>query len=97
MEEEGRPRIVGAGRYIVVEPGRAEVAFAVVDDHQGQGIGSALVHHLVAIAHRAGLKELIADVLHENTSMLKVFEKSGLPLTLSRSRGVVHITLRVRS
>jgi RimJ/RimL family protein N-acetyltransferase len=97
MEEKGRPRIVGAGRYIVVEPGRAEVAFAVVDDHQGRGIGTALVHHLIAIARRAGLKELIADVLHENTPMLKVFEKSGLPPTLRRSRGVVHVTLRLCS
>jgi hypothetical protein len=31
LEELGRPRIVGGGRYIVVQPGRAEVAFVVVD------------------------------------------------------------------
>jgi GNAT superfamily N-acetyltransferase len=95
VAERDQPRIVGAGRYVVVEPGRAEVAFAVVDDHQRQGIGSVLAHHLIAIARHAGLKELIADVLHENTSMLKVFEKTGLPLTLRRSRGVVHIALRL--
>jgi GNAT superfamily N-acetyltransferase len=94
-QEGGRSVIVGAGRYVVVEPGKAEVAFAVVDDHQGQGIGAALAHHLVAIARGAGLEELVADVLAANTPMLKVFEKVGLPLTLSRSRGVVHITLRL--
>ena len=30
--------IAGGGRYIVSEPGRAEVAFGVDDAHQGQGI-----------------------------------------------------------
>jgi RimJ/RimL family protein N-acetyltransferase len=95
MEEGGMPKIVGAGRYVVTELGRAEIAFAVVDEYQGQGIGTALLYHLVAIARRAGLKELIADVLRENTPMLKAFEKSGLPLTKQGSRGVVHITLQL--
>jgi hypothetical protein len=30
-DEGGRPLIVGGGRYVVVQPGKAEVAFAVVD------------------------------------------------------------------
>ena len=38
VEEDGRSAIVGGGRYIVVQPGTAEVAFAVVDQYQGQGI-----------------------------------------------------------
>ena len=29
MEEEGRPVIVGGARYIVLDPGRAEIAFAM--------------------------------------------------------------------
>jgi RimJ/RimL family protein N-acetyltransferase len=95
LEERGQSRIVGAARYVVIGPGRAEIAFAVVDDHQGQGIGTALVQHLVAIARHAGLEELTADVLRENTPMLKVFEKSGVPLTKRGSRGVVHIALRL--
>src|SRR5262245_31371098 len=39
MEEAGRKVIVGGGRYVVVQPGKAEVAFMVVDQYQGQGIG----------------------------------------------------------
>ena len=38
-DEDGRPTIVGGGRYIVVEPGRAEVAFIVIDGYQRQGRG----------------------------------------------------------
>jgi RimJ/RimL family protein N-acetyltransferase len=94
-EEGGRPVIVGGGRYIVVQPGQAEVAFAVVDQYQGQGIGAALMSHLAAIARAAGLQELIADVLPDNAPMLKVFEKSGLRLSATRESRVVHVTLRL--
>jgi RimJ/RimL family protein N-acetyltransferase len=95
VEEGGRPMIVGGGRYIVVEPEKAEVAFAVVDEHQGQGIGAALLHHLATIARNAGLQELIAEVLPDNTPMLKVFEKGGFGLGMKREPGVVHVTLRL--
>jgi GNAT superfamily N-acetyltransferase len=95
VEEGGRPMIVGGGRYIVVEPEKAEVAFAVVDEYQGQGIGAALLHHLATIARSAGLQELIAEVLPDNTPMLKVFEKGGFGLGMKREPGVVHVTLRL--
>jgi GNAT superfamily N-acetyltransferase len=42
VEEGGRSMIVGGGRYVLVEPGKAKVAFAVIDEYQGQGIGAAL-------------------------------------------------------
>ena len=93
VEEDGRPVIVGGGRYIVGQPGTAEVAFAVVDEHQGQGIGTALMRHLAAIARRSGLNELIAEVLPENVSMLKVFENSGFHLTKKRTSECVHVAL----
>jgi RimJ/RimL family protein N-acetyltransferase len=85
--------IVGGGRYIVSEPGRAEIAFSVDDAHQGQGIASAVMRHLVAIARDAGLKELVAEVLPDNASMLKVFERCGLPMQRRRDAGVVHVVL----
>jgi RimJ/RimL family protein N-acetyltransferase len=94
-EESGRPTIIGGGRYVVVQPGKAEVAFAVVDQYQGQGIGAALLRHLVAIARGAGLTELIAEVLPENEPMLKVFEKSGLRLSTKREPKVIHLTLQL--
>jgi RimJ/RimL family protein N-acetyltransferase len=95
MEEGGQPLIVGGGRYIVVQPGQAEVAFVVVDQYQGQGIGAKLLHHLAVIARDAGLKELVAEVLPDNTSMLKMFERSGLRLGTRREPQGVHITLHL--
>ena len=95
LEEDGRPVIVGGARYIVVRPGQAEVAFAVDDAHQGKGIGAALMRHLVALARQAGLKELTADVLPDNTAMLKVFETSGLGITTRRESDATHVVLQL--
>ncbi|HYB08952.1 MAG TPA: GNAT family N-acetyltransferase [Alphaproteobacteria bacterium] len=93
--EGGRPAIVGGARYIVVQPGRAEIAFMVIDQYQGQGIGAALLQHLAAIARDAGLKELIAEVLPNNAPMLKVFEKSRLSPVVKRDSQTVHVTLKL--
>ena len=94
-EEGGRPTIIGGARYFVVRPGQAEVAFTVPDHCQGQGVGAALMRHVTEIAREAGIKELIADVLRENTPMLRVFEKSGLSMSTKPEGGVAHVVLRL--
>ena len=91
--DEGRSVIAGGGRYIVVQPGQAEVAFVVIDEYQGRGIGGALMRHLTSIACAAGLRTFIAEVLPENTSMLQLFKRSGLPLSIRREDQVVHVTI----
>lgn len=88
--------IVGGGRYIGSEPGRAEVAFVVDDARQGQGIGSALMRNLVTIARSAGVTELDAEVLSNNAPMLAVFARSGLPMRQKREGGVVHVALALK-
>ena len=95
IEEEGRARIIAGGRYVIQKAGVAEVAFVVVDEYQGQGLGSVLLRHLAAIARDAGLREFVAEVLPENISMLKVFEKSGLKPATRRETDTVHVTLRL--
>ena len=87
VSENGRPTIIGSCRYIVVAPGRAEVAFLVVDDYQRKGLGKALMRRLAAIGRKAGLAELVADVLADNVPMLKVFEHSGLAKREARRSG----------
>jgi RimJ/RimL family protein N-acetyltransferase len=94
-DEDGRPVIIGGGRYIVVEPGQAEIAFVVIDAYQGQGIGTLLMGHLATIARGAGLKELIAEVLPENTAMRKVFSKFGFQQAPKRDPQVVHLVMKI--
>ncbi len=58
---EGEERIVGLASYFVdpwSEPRRAEVAFVVLDEWQGRGIGSLLFAHLAEIALRLGIDVL---------------------------------------
>jgi GNAT superfamily N-acetyltransferase len=94
-QEDGRSVIVGGGRYVVVRPGTAELAFAVIDDYQGHGIGAALMRHLTLLARAGGIRELVAEVLPENIPMLKVFQKSGLGLQTKHGAGVVDVTLDI--
>jgi RimJ/RimL family protein N-acetyltransferase len=91
----GEELIVAGGRYIVVRPGVAEFACTVVDEFQGQGIASALLRQLVQLARAAGVTELIAEVMPENTAMLRVLERSGLRRQMRREGDVVHVTLQL--
>jgi len=94
-DEAGRKAIVGGGRYIVFEPGRAEMAFVVIDAWQGRGVGSILMRHLMKIAGDAGLQELTAEVLPENAAMLKVFGKFGFRPGSRRDPQTVHLELKL--
>jgi ribosomal protein S18 acetylase RimI-like enzyme len=95
INEAGHPIIAGGGRFIVVEPGHAEIAFVVVDDYQSQGIGTILMRHLAILARDAGLKELIAEVLPGNSAMLKLFKKFGFKSASTGSPQVIHLALRL--
>jgi RimJ/RimL family protein N-acetyltransferase len=94
-QEDGKPTIIGGGRYVVFEPQRAEMAFVIVDAWQGRGVGSILMRHLIKIAGDAGLHELIAEVLPENTAMLRVFGKYGFKHGSARDMQTVHLVLQL--
>ncbi|WP_076861168.1 GNAT family N-acetyltransferase [Bradyrhizobium mercantei] len=95
IDEGGRPVIAGGGRYIVAQPGRAELAFVVIDAYQGKGIGTALMRHLLVIARDAGLKELTAEVLPENVAMLSIFGRFGFRSSAGGDPQVRHLTLEL--
>ena len=62
---DGDPRPVGLAQ-LVREGTSAEIAFAVADDHQGQGVGRILSRELAADARAAGIRELRATVRLDN-------------------------------
>ena len=95
LHVDERAVIVGGGRYIVIAPGVAEVAFGIDDAHQGRGLGALLMKHLIAIARDGGLRQLVAEVLPGNAAMLSVFKKAGLQMTTKHESGVVHVTLHL--
>ncbi len=92
LTENGRERFIGVGRYLRGKDlHRAEVAFAVLDDYQGHGIGTILLEHLALIARENGVTEFEATVLGDNRQMLEVLAHSGFKIRHRLDSGVVHL------
>ncbi len=72
----------------------AEVAFAVRDDYQNNGIGTELLTYLTTYARREGFHGFTAEVLVENKPMLHVFEKMGEDITRTIDSGSYHLAIR---
>jgi acyl-CoA synthetase (NDP forming)/GNAT superfamily N-acetyltransferase len=82
-EHDGQ--VVGVASYEVLSGDRAEMAVLVDDAWQGDGIGSLLIEHLAAVARRAGIQELVGDVLATNVAMLRT--SAGLAPGIARQHG----------
>jgi GNAT superfamily N-acetyltransferase len=94
IETEGRERFIGVGRYLrSVDAVAAEVAFAVLDEFQGRGIGTVLLRHLAQIARRQGINKFAAYVMGDNHQMLEVFANSGFRSRDHYDAGTVRVTL----
>jgi GNAT superfamily N-acetyltransferase len=57
--DDGEEEIVCGGRYLMLQPGRAEAAFTVAEQYQGRGLGTVLLRHLAAIGASAGIHEFV--------------------------------------
>ena len=77
------------------EPGNLQCPFELLGTVQGLGIGTVLLKHLTAIARKTGIEAFEAEVLPQNTGMMRVFQKSGLRTTERQEGGVVHVTLHL--
>ena len=95
---DGKEVIIAGSRYIMmtdpsVTPLRAEVAFTVEEDYQGQGLAGRLFEQLVDIARSKGVSTFEAEILPQNRAMLAVFAGRGLPMKKAMVDGLVHVTL----
>lgn len=95
VEENELEKIVAEGRYVRLadRTSYADTAFVVDEQYQGKGIATYLFEMLMEMAQEQGLEGFTADVLSENKSMLKVFEKTGLALRAELEGGVYHLTM----
>jgi RimJ/RimL family protein N-acetyltransferase len=92
--------VIGGATYVVLPsaggPRAAEVAFTIEEDYQGQGLAGKLFAMLADIARQHGIDRFEDDVLAGNAPMLRVFERSGLPLTKTREGSVTHVVMDLR-
>ncbi len=90
-------KMVAVGRYdrTPEDPTVGHVAFAVADDHQSRGIGTALIQLLTAYARQHGISRFAADVLAENVRILRVLRNAGYDLTRTLEAGVYSVDFPV--
>jgi GNAT superfamily N-acetyltransferase len=88
---------LGVARYVRSphDPAEAEIAVAVVDDWQGRGLGTALLHELAIAARAAGVERFTASVLAHNRTMLDVLRALGDARVTHREDGVVELVMDV--
>jgi GNAT superfamily N-acetyltransferase len=84
---------VGVARYIrsKVNPAVAELAVAVVDDWQGQGVGSRLAEALAARARSEGIGSFSALMLADNEKMLNLVKELGDVHDVQTGSGTVEL------
>ena len=68
--------------------GSLSIATAGADE-----VRTVLIAALVEVARQRGVAVFEADVLAENPSMLRVFERTGLPMRKRSEGGIVHLEL----
>lgn len=83
----------GAGRFVMVEPGIAQIGrMAVVDDARGKGVGAALLRFLEFEARRRGAKRL---TLNAQVSARRFYEKAGYQAvgSIFDDAGIPHVRM----
>jgi GNAT superfamily N-acetyltransferase len=87
---DGAP--AGLARYVRVGPGAggssatAELAFEVVDHHQGRGVGAVLLDTVTTVAMARGVRTVRASVGAQNARSRRLLARVGLEV---RGRGAV--------
>jgi acyl-CoA hydrolase/RimJ/RimL family protein N-acetyltransferase len=96
LGDTGHEEIIGVGRYMTTPAKRsAEMAFVIRDDWQRKSLGTHLFQRLVEIAGAAGIRTFHADVLPENSGMLKIFHRAGLNTETVTEEGVVRVSMKL--
>src|SRR3954470_5477089 len=92
LTDEDGPRVIALGTFIRLrDASRAEVAFTVADEFQRRGLGSRLLERLAAHARAEGIERFVAQVLPENTPMLRVFGDTGFEVKRRYVGGSVEV------
>jgi len=91
--EREKEKIIGSSFYMVnPSTNMADVAYMILNEWQGIGLGTILQQRMVEYAKSKGLKGFTADILAENTAMLKMAQKCG-KVTMNVSHGVYEVEM----
>jgi RimJ/RimL family protein N-acetyltransferase len=89
-------RTVGIARFVRDEGApEAEIAFEVVDEWQGRGLGKRLVAELRTLAREQGILRFRAEVAHGNAAALALVRSLGDELVHRYADGNVELVVRL--
>jgi acetate---CoA ligase (ADP-forming) len=89
-------RVVAVANYDrLLEPGVAEVAFAVAEDFRRRWTATRLLEQLAAIAAERGIRRFDAEVLAINHAALGVFKEAGFKVQRKGAGGEVTLMLDI--
>jgi RimJ/RimL family protein N-acetyltransferase len=93
----GVEEIVGMADIALVDTGVAELGIVVADEHQGQGVGGALIEAVASLAAGAGATHLRAELLDHNRAMVRLLERLGRTVqTMEDGRILAYTRLPLR-
>jgi len=93
-KESGEDEIIAAGRLTKAHgENEAEFSMLVSDAHQGQGIGTQMLTHLLEVGKQEGVKRVVAYLMPENSGMRTICQRLGFQLALEA--GLVKATIEL--
>jgi acyl-CoA hydrolase/GNAT superfamily N-acetyltransferase len=94
LGESGKETIIGIGQYSINrDMHTADIALAIRDEYQSQGLGTELIKYLTYLAKRKGLLGFTAEVLMGNQPVFKLFDKMGFDVHKKNESGVYEMKL----
>src|SRR4051794_24259999 len=73
----GVEEVIGLADIALVDTGVAELGIVVDDEHQGNGVGTALLEAVSSLAAANGATHLRAELLDHNRPMIRLLERLG--------------------
>jgi GNAT superfamily N-acetyltransferase len=90
-------QVIAVGQLInTSDPRVGEVSLLVEDDWQGQGVGAALLTHLVRTARAAGHTELFGWCLPGERGLTNAAQRAGFPVSTRREDDLLRVSLNTR-
>jgi ribosomal protein S18 acetylase RimI-like enzyme len=94
LGESGNETIAGIGQYSLNRDiHTADIALAVRDQYQNQGLGLELITYLTYLAKNKGLLGFTAEVLVGNEPVFRLFDRMGFEVQKSNESGVYEMRL----
>ena len=91
-DTDGGPEVVALSEFVAIEDHTAEVGLVVRDDWQRLGLGTALARRTLLAAEVRGFDRFVAQVLYENTGVMRLLRHVGDVVSTKTRSGVTEVT-----